>query len=307
MGKNPSCMKVALILLMAAGVALARAEDKLPVASLSTVLTDIAQNVGGDAVDVIPIIKPGIDPHEFTPSTSDITTISHAKVVLLSGNGMEAAYLAKLERSVGDGPTFVAIGKFIKPIMIAPDGDEPHDQPDASGLIPDPHWWHSIVNAQVATDAVRDAFIQADPARQAVYAANAKTYQKTLSDLARWAKVEMARLPRGQRILVTSHDAFGYFARDYDFKIYPVEGISTEDQPSSKKVRDIVDAIKKEGVKAVFFENIENPKVLTEITKETGAKTGGTLYADGLGDKEASTYDRMIRHNYATIISGLVP
>ena len=300
-------MKFAIAALLAVSLSFARAQDRLVVASLSTVLTDIAREVGGDAVEVIPIIKPGIDPHEFSPATSDIRAIGGAKVVLLSGNGMEAAYLAKLERSVGDGPTFVSIGKFIKPIMMeAEDDDHGHDDHQAGEKIPDPHWWHSIANAQVATDAVRDAFIQADPAHKAAYMANAKAFQGKLADLARWARLEVAKLPRERRVLVTSHDAFGYFARDYGFQIYPVEGISTEDQPSSKKVRDIVDVIEAQHVKAVFFENIENPKVLTEITKETGAKTGGILYADGLGEKDTATYEGMIRHNYSTIVSNLM-
>jgi Zinc-uptake complex component A periplasmic len=98
-----------------------------------------------------------------------------------------------------------------------------------------------------------------------------------------------------KRKLVTSHDAFQYFARDFGFKIYAIEGVSADDQPSSKKVTTLIKTIRSEGVKAVFFESIENPKVVGEITKETGAKVGGALYADGLRDKEASTYPEMIR------------
>jgi ABC-type Zn uptake system ZnuABC Zn-binding protein ZnuA len=297
-------MKFATILLLVLSAATLRAGEKLEVASLNTVLTDVAKNVGGDKVAIDGIIKPDVDPHEFTPSTQDVRAIAKARVVLLSGNGMEAAYLAKLEKSVGPGPVFVPIGKSIKPILVETEEDEPHDKPDASGKIPDPHWWHSIKNVETATRAVRDAFIQADPANASVYEANTKAYEKQLAELDRWARLEIARLPRDKRILVTSHDAFGYFARDYGFIVYPIEGISTEDQPSSNKVRKIIDAIKKERVKAIFLENIENPKVLTEITRETGAKTGGVLYADGLG-KGADTYEEMIRHNYSTIVSGL--
>ncbi|HEY6675182.1 MAG TPA: metal ABC transporter substrate-binding protein, partial [Terrimicrobium sp.] len=96
-----------------------------------------------------------------------------------------------------------------------------------------------------------------------------------------------------------------YFAQEYGFKIYAIEGVSTEDQPSSKKVADLINKIREQEVKAVFFESIKNPKVITEITKETGAKTGGELFVDGLGEKEASTYSDMIRHNIQTIVENL--
>ncbi len=284
------------------------AAHQLIVVSLSTVLADIARNVGGDAVTVSSIIPPGIDPHTFEPSVRDIRQISEAKIVLASGLGFES-FLSKLETSVGSGPTFLVVGKAITPIMTnAEDGhgaDRHAAQPGADGKIPDPHWWHSIDNAIIATGVLRDAFSKADPAHVAEYAANAATYTARLRALAKWMNLEIAKLPRDRRILVTSHDALGYFARDYGFEIHPVAGISTSDQPSSKKVRALIDEIEANGVKAIFAEHIENPKVLEEITRETGAKLGGALYADGLGATEASTYETMMRHNVETIVAAL--
>ena len=127
----------------------------------------------------------------------------------------------------------------------------------------------------------------------------------TLEELKGWVKRKVAELPRDKRKLVTSHDAFQYFARDYGFKIYAIEGVSTQDEPSNKKVGQIIDTIKKQGVKAIFFESIENPKVLKEITRETGAAVGGTLYADGLGEGAEGTYNGMMRHNVTTIVEAL--
>lgn len=303
-------MRFAFSVFLLCWVSLVQAEDKLSVASLSTVLTDIAQNVGGDRVSVINIIKPGIDPHDFQPSPGDIKTLSKAKVILASGLGFES-YLDKLRASVGGGPTFVVVGDAIKPIMVDEDHtghDHDHGHSHAHGTdgkMADPHWWHSIANAKIATRVIRDAFVAADPADKAVFEANAKTYLAKLDELAKWAKIEVARLPKDRRVLVTSHDALGYFARDYGFKIHPVEGVSTGDQPSSKRVRALIAEIQAEGVKAIFAENIENPKVLGEITKETGAKLGGTLYADGLGTTEADTYDAMMRHNIQAIVQAL--
>lgn len=299
-------MKIAFTIFLLGCCSLARAGDKLPVASLSTVLTDIAQNVGGDRVTVTNIIKPGIDPHDFQPSPGDIKTLSNAKVILASGLGFES-YLGKLRASVGDGPVFVVVGDAIKPIMV----DEDHEGHDhghshgTEGKMADPHWWHSIANAKIATRVIRDAFVAADPADKTVFEANAKAYLAKLDTLAKWVKIEIARLPKDRRVLVTSHDALGYFARDHAFEIHPVEGLSTGDQPSSKNIRALIEEIKAEGVKAIFAENIENPKVLGEITRETGAKLGGTLYADGLGTSEANTYESMIRHNVQAIVKAL--
>ena len=115
----------------------------------------------------------------------------------------------------------------------------------------------------------------------------------------------MAKLPRDQRKLVTSHDAFQYFAKENGFTVYAIEGISSSDQPSSKKVAQIIATVKAQGVKSIFSENIENPKVLVAITRETGAKLGGKLFADGLGENDAATYAGMYRHNVTTIVKGL--
>ena len=172
-------------------------------------------------------------------------------------------------------------------------------------VVEDPHWWHSIANMKSATSVVRRQFVEADPPNKALYMKNAAAYQAKLTDLEKWVRQQVAELARDQRKLVTSHDALQYFAQEYGFKIYAIEGVSTEDQPSSKKVTDLINTIRTQRVKAVFFESIANPKVITEITRETGAKIGGELFVDGLGEKEASTYSDMIRHNIQTIVKNL--
>ena len=267
---------------------------ELKVASLSTITTEIAQNVGGTVVHVTPLIRPGIDPHDFQPSPRDVREIEGADLVLLTGKGMEG-YLTKLEDAVGNKAKFVDVGAEIPPLTLQEDGRTPED----------PHWWHSIANMKKATSVIRKHFVEADPPNKALYAKNAAAYLAKLTDLEKWARQEIAKLPRDKRKLVTSHDALQYFAQEYGFKIYAIEGVSTEDQPSSKKVIDLIKTIREQEVKAVFFESVENPKVITEITKETGAKIGGELFVDGLGEKQASTYFDMIRHNIQTIVESL--
>ncbi len=277
--------------------------DKLVVASLSTVLSDFARIVGGDRVEVVEILKPGDDPHLFEPGPVDVKTISQSQIVLANGLGFEA-YLEKLKAGVGQGPIFLVPGEAVRPLFLDNDHDHhDHDHSHADGV--DPHWWHSISNAKIAVREIREALIKVDPAGAPAYQNNAKAYLAALDELEKECKLEVARLPRSHRVLVTSHDALGYFANDYGFTILPVQGISTSDEPSSQKIKDLIGKIKSLGVKAIFAENIENPKVLEELTRETGAKIGGVLYADGLGEGKAATYAEMVRHNVKTIVGAL--
>jgi zinc/manganese transport system substrate-binding protein len=289
-----SIMKKIFGIVIVSVALLAASQAELKVASLSTITTEIAQNVGSDKVKVIPIIKPGIDPHEFQPSPSDIKQIEIADLVLITGKGIEG-YLAKLEEAVGNKAKFVDVGSTIPSLKLNEEGK----------MVEDPHWWHSIENMKKATTVVEKHFIDADPANKSTYKENTAAYLAKLKELETWANTEVSKLPYQKRKLVTSHDAFQYFARDFGFKIYSIEGVSTDDEPSSKKITDLIKTIKNEGVKAIFFESIENPKVVGTISKETGAKIGGKLYADGLGENEAETYPDMMRYNISMIVEGL--
>ena len=275
----------------------AAAEEKLRVSSFSTILTELAEQVGGDRVAVTGHVKPGIDPHEYEPKPGDLKVVGAAQVILLSAKHMEG-YVGKLKESTGTRGVLVEVGdRFDSPKMKA-DGE-------AGKTVEDPHWWHSIANMKSAVQVVRAAFTKADAVDAPVFAANAAQYLARLEALRKWARVELAKLPLDQRKLVTSHDAFQYFANENGFTIYAIEGISSADQPSSKKVADIIATIKTQGVKAIFPEKIENPKVMKEITRESGAKVGGELYADGLGEDEAATYEGMYKHNVSTIVKAL--
>lgn len=286
------------------------AGEKLQIASLSTVLTDFARQIGGDRVEVVEIVDPGTDPHLFQPTTGDVRKIEKADLVLASGMNFES-YLKNLRQAVGDRAAFVVVGDYIKnPIEGSPCTGHDHDHDHADhdhhhhGEL-DPHWWHSIKNARTAVEVVGAALAKLDPKNKKFYEQNTRDYLRELSELEKWVKQQLAALPKDRRVLVTSHDAMGYFARDFGFEVLPVSGISSADQPSSQHVRKMIDQIKEKQVKAIFAESIENPRVLREITKETGARQGGILYADGLGSKEAATYDAMMRHNVSTIVSGL--
>jgi zinc/manganese transport system substrate-binding protein len=274
----------------------AMAAEKVKVVSFSSILTEIAAAVGGDAVNVVGLVKPGVDPHEYQPTPGDLAQLAGAKVILASGKHLEH-YLDKLSAGAGGNATLIKVGDQV-PSLEMPEGADEHHHGE------DPHWWHSVANVERATKVVRDALIAADPAAGAAFAKNAAAYLARLAALNKWIKSEIARLPRDRRELVTSHDAFQYFAREHGFKIHAIEGINPDQQASTRQVNELIDTIKKEGVKAIFLEDTLNPKVSTEITRETGAKIGGTLYADGPG-ADADTYEKMQRHNVTTIVEAL--
>jgi len=275
--------------------ALIPAKAAVQVASLSTILTEIAQQVGGDRVEVMGLVKAGVDPHDFEPSPEDLKAVSHAQLVLASGKGMEG-YLVKLRESAPQAH-FIEVGKALPSLRLKLELN--------AATIEDPHWWHSIANVEQAVRVVQQALTQLSPNDKETFSQRAAAYEQRLQNLEQWTRVKLAELPRDKRKLVTSHDAFQYFARDYGFQLYPIEGVSTEDQPSSRKVINLIATIKEQQVKAVFFESIENPKVITEITRETGAKVGGELYADGLGTGDASTYEGMFKHNVTIMVESL--
>jgi ABC-type Zn uptake system ZnuABC Zn-binding protein ZnuA len=294
------------------------AEEKIKVSSFSTVLTEVATKVGGNRVEVYGHIKPGVDPHDFQPKPSDLKIVSESALVLLSAKHMEG-YIGKLKEATGQKNTIVEVGDEFPSMTMKQAHDHDHDHAgtqdrhahfhhhdhDHDGKIEDPHWWHSVANMKRATKIVRDRLTKVSPGDEAAFAKNAEAYLAELDSLQKWVKTKLAELPRDRRKLVTSHDAFQYFAKENGFTIYAIEGLSSADQPSSKAVAEIISKIKNEGVKAIFPESIQNPKVLEQITKETGVKLGDALHADGLGEGKASTYAGMIKANVTAIVDAL--
>jgi zinc/manganese transport system substrate-binding protein len=293
------------VLFGATSVPLANASEKFMIASFSTVLTEIAQQVGANHVSVAGLVKPGQDPHEYQPTPSDLKQAADAKLILLSGKHLEH-YLDKIQQATGAKAESLAVGDALPSLKMKADPDESQAAAaEQNGMIDDPHWWNSVANVEKATMIVRDALTKLDPADRADYEKNAKAYLAKLDALDAWAKRKVAELPRDKRKLVTSHDAFQYLAKDYGFTVYAIEGVSTETEPSNRHVAALIDDITIQHVKAIFLENTLNPKVSTEITRETGAKIGGSLYADGLGEGDGSTYEGMFRHNISTIVDSL--
>lgn len=268
------------------------------VVTLSTVLAEIAQEVGGREAEVVNLVRSGVDPHTFNPSPADIRTLIDADVVLASGLGLEG-YLGRLVASIGPRGRVVAVGDALPAVLWI--------RRAGSGGEKDPHWWHSIDNMLFAADLVRAELTRARPESADVFGRNAMAYGRRLSALKAWAAAEIATLPPARRQLVTSHDAFGYFARDYGFAIHPINGLSTESEADAKHLAGLIDLVRREKIRAVFAESSANPRLVANLLDETGVRLGGTLYADGLGPagSGAESYEAMYRHNVLAIVGAL--
>ncbi len=274
------------------------ASEPLRVSTFSSVLTEVVERVGEDLVRVTGHVKAGSDPHEFEPKPADLKTVSQAALVLLSAKHLEG-YVGKLKEATGGDVRFLEVGAQLPSLWRRSEGGKSGVKDE------DPHWWNSVGNMQRAVGVVRDVLVELRPEERLAFEANAGKYDEELRALERWARFRIAELPRDKRKLVTSHDALQYFAKDYGFTVYPITGLTAADQPSSRKVAELLQAIRAQHVKAVFVEDTANPKVLQQMTAETGAVLGGQLWVDGLGVGDAATYTGMFRHNVNTIVEAL--
>ena len=285
------------------------AQDKLPVVASFSILGDMVANVGGDRVMVSTLVGPDGDAHVYEPTPADAQIVAAASVVFVNGLAFEGWLDRLIAASEYKGPLVVAT-EGITPLEMAEEhheGEEEHaegESHDHGGT--DPHAWQSVENAGIYVSNIAAALIAADPDGEEVYTANASAYLAELTALGAEIQAAMVALPENRRSVVTSHDAFGYFAAAYGMTFHAPEGISTEAEASAADVAALITQMKAEGIPAVFMENISDPRLLEQITAETAAKVGGTLYSDALSAGEpADTYLNMMRHNVATLTAAL--
>jgi zinc/manganese transport system substrate-binding protein len=291
---------VATMLTMFAPV---RAQERVNVVATFSILGDFARNVGGDRVNVTTLVGPNSDTHVYTPTPADAKKIADAKLMIVNGLGLEG-WLPRLVKSSGSKAVTVVATKGITPRKIDP--NEVLSQEHAAGSA-DPHAWQSVPNAKVYVANIRDALVAADPPGADVYKANAAAYLDKLDALDRDVRDAMAKIPAEHRSVISTHDAFGYFAAAYGVKFIAPQGVSTESEPSARDIASIISQVKKQKIPAVFLENITDPRLMRRIAAETGATIGGTLYSDSLTEEKgpAPTYIDMVRHNIKTLTSAL--
>jgi zinc/manganese transport system substrate-binding protein len=281
-----------ICLVFIAAIFPAHAQDRLNVVASFSILGDFVKNVGGDGADVTTLVGPDGDVHVYTPAPADAKKIADAKLLVINGLGLEGWLPRLLQASGGKAPILVAT-QGIAPLKVGSDAD--------------PHAWQSVANAKIYVANIRDALIAADPTDAEVFRGNAQAYLAKLDALDREVREAVARIPAARRKVISTHDAFGYFAAAYGIEFIAPLGVSTESEASARDIAGIITQIKTTKIPAVFLENITDPRLMQRIASETGARVGGTLYSDSLtGEKgDAPTYIDMVRHNIKALTSAL--
>ncbi|AMO94108.1 periplasmic solute binding family protein [Collimonas fungivorans] len=295
--KNFGKLLLAAVLLSACSAAMAA--EKIPVVASFSILGDIVGAVGGDRVAVVTLVGPDQDAHIFEPTPADVKAIAKARLVVINGLGFEG-WMERLTAAASYSGTLVAASDGVQARQRAGKGP-------GAALRPDPHAWQDPLNVMTYTRNIVAALSKADPAGEVFYKANGERYLHALADLDRWAQTQFAQIPGRQRTVITSHDAFAYFGARYGVRFLAAQGVSTESEPSARDVAALIRQMKQEDSKAVFFENMSNPQLLQQISREAGVVPGGKLYADALSAPagDAPTYLRMMRYNITQMLERL--
>lgn len=281
---------IAAVLLLAGPAA---ASERLHVVASFTVLADIAARVGGAEVDVSSLVPAGGEPHEWQPKPADVRRIAGADLVVVNGLGLEG-WLDRL----------VAASGFAGPVVVASRDVVPLRGP---GGMPDPHAWHSLDEAARYAAAIAGELARIQPQAADRFAANLAAFEAELDGLAEWAEPRLAAIPRGRRVVVTTHDAFAYLGRDYGIAVLAPSGLDSAAQPSARHMAALVDEIRRTGVRAVFLESGGNDRLARTLASEAGIAVGAPLFAGTLSSPggAADSFVAMWRHNLSSMLDAM--
>lgn len=289
-------MATAATVCLAGWAGAAQAADRMKVVTSFTVLADMAQNVAGDAADVVSITKPGAEIHGYQPTPQDIVRASDADLILWNGLNLEL-WFEQFISNLGDVPS-VTLTDGIEPISIGRGAYEGK---------PNPHAWMGLGTAYVYIDNIAKAFSEADPGNADTYARNAEAYKAKLKETIEPLRKEIAEIPEKQRWLVTCEGAFSYLARDFDMKELYLWPMNTDQVGTPQQVRAVIDGVRENDIPVVFCESTVNTSPARQVARETGARYGGELYVDSLSEAggKVPTYLDLLKVTAGTVAEGL--
>lgn len=276
--------------------------QKLRVVATTTIVGDVAANIGGDAIDLHVLLPIGTDPHGFDPTPQDIAIVADADLLIMNGAGLEH-FMDNLLQNAGGDTTVVDASEGIQLIQHTETEDQGNQVSKG-----DPHTWMDPNNVIVWAENISSALSESDPENEAVYKSNAQKYIIKLKELDSWIQTQVSQIPEGDRKLVTDHAMFGYFAARYGFEqigaVFP--GFSTMAEPAAQEIAALEDAIKAYGVKAIFVGNTINPSLANQIARDTGIKVV-PIYTGSLSEPggEAGNYLDYMRYNVSAIATAL--
>jgi manganese/zinc/iron transport system substrate-binding protein len=276
-----------------------------PINVVATVgmIANVVEIVGGDHVEVHQLMGPGVDPHLYRATESDIDLLLDAQIIFYNGANLEAKLTDVFEQIGQERPT-IAVGESIPEDQILV--EEQFD-------VPDPHIWFDVSLWSIVTETIRDTLIEFDPVNEEAYSENTEVYLEELAELHEYAIEQIASIPEEQRVLITAHDAFHYFARAYDIEVFAPQGITTETEAGVADIRSMIDLIVERNIPAIFVETSVPPDVIDAIiagVEDAGQeiRIGGQLFSDAMGEPgtDEGTYVGMVKHNVDTIVSALL-
>ncbi|MNI10435.1 Periplasmic zinc-binding protein TroA precursor [compost metagenome] len=278
-------------------------ESKIQITTTIGMITDIVKQVGKEHVEVSGLMKAGVDPHLYKASQGDIKKLDTAQMIFYNGLHLEGKMVEILEKMGAKKPAIAVADAIDTKLLLS--GQQ-------MGTDHDPHVWFNVKHWMKATESVRDGLIKFDPTHKEAYTNNAAAYLKQLEELDRYVTEQIARIPESSRVLVTAHDAFGYFGAAYHIEVRGLQGMSTASEYGSKDVSELRDYLVEKKIKAVFIESSVPKKSIEAViqgAKEKGhtIQIGGELFSDAMGAEGTveGTYLGMVRHNVDTIVKAL--
>ncbi len=310
-------------LLLSAPLAQANTTDPIQVVTSFSILANMTEEIGGPLVSVTSLVGPDADAHVFNPSPADAKSLAQAQVVVINGLGFEG-WIDRLVKSSGFKGKLVVASNGVKPLDFkeetkshAPEPKHSHakhshakkaqDKHDHGEV--DPHAWQDLKNGKIYAENIRAALLAVLPAARDEINARAKYYIDQIEALDQESRMRLNAVPPKQRRVVSSHDAFGYFAQAYDVEFFAAQGWSTDREASAADMASLIREIRKDKVHAIFVENMSDPRLMQQIAEETGVRIGGKLYSDALSapGTAADTYLKMFSSNVNTILQALEP
>jgi zinc/manganese transport system substrate-binding protein len=304
-----------------AGPGAAETDEPMPVVATFSILGDMVERIGGEHIELTTLVGPDGDSHVYRPTPAAARAVSEAELLVVNGLEFEGWIDRLVEASGFDGARVVATDG-IEPIAYEEEHHEGEDHAEHAshddhgeehaeagghdhhrhGAF-DPHAWQSLASGEVYAANIADALSEADPDNAEAYRANARAYVAEMQALDAEIREIVAGLPADRRTVVTSHDAFQYFGRDYGLAFLAPQGLSTESEASAQDVARLIEQMREQEISAIFVETITDSRLLEQIADETGASIGGTLYPGALSgpDGPAPTYLDMMHHNATTL------
>lgn len=264
-----------------------RSETRPKVVSTFSILDDLVGEIGGDRVERHVIVGPDTDMHTFQPSPTDVRTLSTAQVLVSNGLGFEG-WIDRLADAAQFKGTRIVASKGV-----------------ASAT--DPHCWQDVACTKRYVTNIADGLAAADPAGADAYRGRAAAIERQLTALDTWIRGEIATVPEAQRKAITGHNAFQFFARAYGVTFESPRGYNTDSEPTARDVALLIREVRARKIRALFVENLTNPKLIDEIAREANAKVGPRLYSDALSPANgpAPTYEAMMRYNVTALVTAM--